>query len=203
MKISFPLIALFIFFLSACGEKKPLRSKEAEVIWNLQNDQKQPDYVRKGAGVLLDVLEEKENIKLRDYFNADRKVSSVRSDAIARTWIALLHSTEKKIPEVLPTAEEMNQEKQKSNKSKSRVIHYSTYTRLGLLNSCVSALALLDLPESNVELDAFFQRFEKRYGGSSGGQKMFKLYEMERSQAKEKVRLKGAPWQEGPNPSAP
>ena len=98
MKTPFPLIALLIFFLSACGEKKPPRSKEAEVIWNLQNDQTQPDYVRKGAEVMLDVLEEKENIKLRDYFNADRKVSSVRSEAIARTWIALLHSTEKKIP---------------------------------------------------------------------------------------------------------
>ena len=127
----------------------------------------------------------------------------MRSETIARAWIALLHSNEKKIPDELPTAEEMDREKVKSNKSKSRVIHYSTYTRLGLLNSCVSAIAVLDLPESNAELDAFFQRFEKRYGGSSGGQKMFKLYEMERSQAKEKVRLKGAPWQEGPNPSAP
>lgn len=203
MNTSFPLIALFVFFLSSCGEQKLPRSKEAEVIWNLQNDQTQPDYVRKGAGVMLDVLEEKENIKLRDYFNADRKVSSVRSEAIARTWIALLHSTEKKIPKVLPTAEEMDQEKQKSNKSRSQIIYYSTYTRLTLIGSCVSALALLDLLESNAELDAFFQRFEKKYGGSSGGQKMFKLYEMERSQAKEMVRLKNAPWQEGPNPSAP
>ena len=203
MKTPFPLIALLIFFLSACGEKKPPRSKEAEVIWNLQNDQTQPEYVRKGAGVMLDVLEEKENIKLRDYFNAKRKVSSVRSNAIARTWIALLHSNEKKVPEVLPTAEEMDREKREFMKSGSKVIYYSTFNRLSLMHSCVSALALLDLPESNAELDAFFQRFEKKYGGSSGGQKMFKLYEMERSQAKEMVRLKNAPWQEGPNPSAP
>ena len=203
MKTPFPLIALLIFFLSACGEKKPPRSKEAEVIWNLQNDQTQPDYVRKGARVLLDVLEEKENIQLKDYFNAKRKVSSVRSNAIARTWIALLHSNEKKVPEVLPTAEEMDREKREFMKSGSKVIYYGTYTRLSLMQSCVSALALLDLPESNAELNAFFQRFEKRYGTSSGGQIMIKMYEMERSQAKEKVRLKGAPWQEGPNPSAP
>lgn len=193
-------IALIIFALllcQSCHEKKHLLTKEGEIISKLQDDKTQSEKFRKSAGVLLDVLEEKENIKIRDYLNAKREISSVRSLATAQAWIALLEFNEKKLPDSLPSAEEMDMEEKKNNENQTTDIYYSTTIRLSLINSSISALSYLDMPEAKSAMESFLQRFEKKYGDSSGGRKMLKKYRLERSQHEEDTRRGLAPWQTG------
>ena len=187
--------------VQSCKSKNPTRTKEAEVIWRLQHDKAQPDHVRNGAGIMLDVLNENPHINFRDYFDAKRQVSSVRNTATVRAWIALLNSTENKIPNSLPSAEEIDRESLESNRKNIGVIYYNAVTRLSLLESCISSLASLDMPEAKAEIKAFLQRFELKYGASSGGKKMLDQYKIEVSQQEGIVRKGTAPWQVGPNPS--
>ena len=205
MKLAFKTVLAVVVILSglSCNEKKTLLSKEGEIILKLQLDKTQPDYVREGAGLLLSVLGEQENLDISDYLKAKRKVSSVRSSATVLVWIALLQSTEKKIPDLLPSAEEIDREERESYAKGTNRIYYTNALRLSLLGSCVSALSSLDMPEAKSEVEAFLHRFEKKYGNSSGGKKMLKLYKDERRQQEELVSMGAAPWQVGPNPNAP
>ena len=77
------------------------------------------------------------------------------------------------------------------------MLYYSTMIRLQQINSCISALTYLDMPESKSALDSFFQRFEKKYGGSSGGKKILESYRLERSQREYDVQKGNVPWKTG------
>lgn len=200
--ISLTVIIVFVIFITqSCNSNKPHRTKEAEVIWRLQHDKSQPDHVREGAGIMLDVVNENLHIIFRDYFIAERKVSSVRSLATVRAWIALLNSTEKKLPESLPSAEQIDRERRESNERKSGLIHYTNVSRLSLFGSCIAVLSSLDMSEADLEVNAAVRRFEIKYGTSSGGEKMLEIYKIEISQQKEMVQLGTTPWQIGYNSS--
>lgn len=187
--------------VQSCKSKTPTRTMEAEVIWRLQHDKSQPDHVREGAGIMLDVLNENRHISFRDYFDAERKVSSERSPATVRAWIALLHSTENRLSDPLPSAEQIDREKRDSIERKSKFIHYTNVSRLSLFGSCIAALTSFDMPEADLEVEGAIRRFESKYGNTSGGEKMLEKYRTEISQQKEMIRLRTTPWQLGPSSS--
>ena len=136
-------------------------SKEGDIIARLQHDKSQTQSYRKSVGILLDVLHEKEGIKFRDYLDAEREICSVRSVETAQAWIALLQAAEMKLPEKLPSAEEIDFERRESNGKQIRVAHFNVYLRLSLIGSCIGALSSLDMAEAKSEIESFLERFEK------------------------------------------
>lgn len=200
--ISLTIIIASVFFTTqSCNSKKPNRTREAEVIWSLHHDKAQPVHIREGAGVMLDVLNENHQISFRDYFDAKRKVCSLRSNEVVRAWIALLNSTEKKLPDPMPSAEQIERETRESIERKSRLIHYTSVSRLSLFGSCIAALSSFDMSEADLEVNEAVRRFESKYGDTSGGKKMLEKYKIEIRQQKEMIRLGTTPWQVGFNQS--
>lgn len=206
MRYSFALslsILITLLGISCDKSKSPPPSKEGIVISKLQQDKTQPAHVREGAGIMLAILEEKDNISMRDYLNAKWETCSVRNLATVQAWVALLYSVENKLPESLPTAENIKQYELESNRQNVNIVRYNTVSQLGITTICISALSSLDMPEAKSEIDAYLQRFEKKYGNSSGGKKMLELYRLDRSMGEHSVSIGAAPWQVGPNPSSP
>ncbi len=164
-----------------------------EAVRMAAKDSTLPAEIREGAAVFERMLQN-EKISQEEFARADWKLHSRRTETTYKIWISLLSVMEARLPNPLPSKEEMDGFEKLVMEKKIDPLHIESLRYMQLLPPSVKALTQFDMPEADIQVEIFMKRFESKYGSSEVGRIYIDVLKIEISQAKEARKLGRVPW---------
>ncbi len=152
-----------------------------------------PVEIRESATVFERMLKNKP-ISRREFSQACGKLASTRTETACRIWISLLLAMEARIPNPLPSKEEMINFEKLVMAKKIEPLDVESLRYMQLLHPAMEALTQFDMPEADLQVESFMRRFESKYGSSEVGRIYIDVLKIEISQAKEARKSGAVPW---------
>lgn len=173
-----------------------LTASDGVAVREAATDHSLPPYIRQSAVVFERIMDGKEGDP-KKIGGAIRELSATRNESTYSVWVAMLHASEARLPDVLPSkAEFAKLEKQKFEGS-LKGIETNPLRFLDVLRVCIIGLTEFDMSKGDQEVAAFMKRFEVKYRTSDLGKHYVDSYRMEIDQTLERRKGGGVPWKMG------
>ncbi len=175
MKMIPYLIVAGIVLLTSCDT--PI-DPDINTLRAVAADKSQPDYIRKSIQYYDDFFQGKK-VLLSTRSKAEAELSATRTEATLNCLIAVLNSLEKRLPEPLPTENDVNELNKKFGDSKDVEYEINPVFIVGHFSNLIKIITYYDEEKGDSEVQGFLKRFEAKYGKTSSGEYWLKDFRME------------------------